>query len=329
MTALDLARSSATLLIFVTASVCGVASSALAADSKPTDSKPTDSKPADSKPADSKRVVELWPKGAPGSEGKDAQESVRVTEAGDHVVSSVHRPSLTVYAPAPGKATGAGVLVIPGGGHRELWMDHEGYAVARWLSEHGIAAFVLKYRLARQEGSTYSVEGHALPDAQRALRTIRARAKEWHVDPERLGVMGFSAGGEVAALSAQRGTDGDAAAATPVDRESSRAAFQVLVYPGRSEQILPSAKSPPAFLLCGENDRPDISQGLPKLYQRFRDAGVSAELHVLAGVGHGFGVRASSRDATARWLELVQGWLDARGFLSAAGSKAPALPAQP
>jgi len=295
MTFCDLA-SSTPLVIFLAATLCGLSSDAPAADAKP--------------------IVELWPEGAPGSEGKDGKEAVRTTDAGEHVVSNVHRPSLTVYTPAPGKATGAGVLVMPGGGHRELWMDHEGYAVARWLSEHGVAAFVLKYRLARQAGSTYSVEGHALSDAQRALRTIRARAKEWSVDPTRLGVLGFSAGGELAALTAQGGGDGDAKAVVPVERESSRAAFQVLVYPGRSESIMPSAQSPPAFLLCGEDDRPDISQGLVKVYLRFKEVAVSAELHVLAGVGHGFGVRASHQGPTARWLELVRGWLDARGFLA-------------
>jgi acetyl esterase/lipase len=304
MALLDLARTSASLLVLVAAGVWGAASDARAADSKP---------------VDSKVIVELWPEGAPGSEGKQGAEAVRVTDGGDHVVSSVHRPSITVYAPA-GKATGAGVLVIPGGGHRELWVDHEGHAVARWLSEHGIAAFVLKYRLARQEGSTYGVESHALPDAARALRTIRARAKEWQVDPTRLGVLGFSAGGELAQLAAQRGTDADPKAAAAVDRESSRAAFQVLVYPGRSESIAPSAKSPPAFLLCGENDRPDISQGLAKVYLRFKEAGVSAELHILAGAGHGFGVRAANRGATGRWLELVRGWLDGSGFLSPAAA---------
>jgi acetyl esterase/lipase len=295
MTALALVRSSARWFLLVAAGLWTAPSDALAADSKP--------------------VVELWPDGAPGSEGKDGKEAVRLTDAGEHIVSNVHRPSITVYAPE-GKATGAGVLVLPGGGHRQLSIDHEGHTVARWLSERGIAAFVLKYRLARQEGSTYDVEGHALPDAQRALRTIRARAKEWHVDPSRLGVLGFSAGGEIAGLTAQRGADADPKLASPIDRESSRAAFQVLVYPGRSESITPSAKSPPAFLLCGENDRPDVSQGLPKVYQRFKEAGVSAELHVLAGAGHGFGVRASNRGATARWLELVRGWLEDSGFTS-------------
>ncbi len=118
----------------------------------------------------------LWPTGAPGSEGKTGEEAVRLTEQGEHIVSSVHHPSITPYLPDSTSATGAAVIVIPGGGHRELWMDHEGYRVGRWLSTHGIAAFVLKYRLARQEGSTYTVEGNALADVQRAMRMVRSRA---------------------------------------------------------------------------------------------------------------------------------------------------------
>ena len=112
-------------------------------------------------------VVYLWPEGAPGSEGKTAPESVRVAQpGGDHVVSSVHKPSLTLYLPSKATATGAGVIIMPGGGHSALWMDHEGYNEARWLSEHGVAGFVLKYRLAREKDSTYTIEGHALTDAQ-------------------------------------------------------------------------------------------------------------------------------------------------------------------
>ena len=260
-------------------------------------------------------VVAVWSGVAPGSEGKSGEETMRVTEQGDHVVSNVHRPSLTVYPAALARATGAAVLVIPGGGHRELWMDHEGYNVAQWLSERGIAAFVLKYRLARQEGSTYTIEGHALADAQRALRLIRHRAVEWGVDPARLGVMGFSAGGQVAALAAMRGDDGEGKSTDPVSREGSRPAFQILVYPGNSAGIMPAQGAPPAFLLCGENDRPDIAQGLAQAYLRFREAGVSAELHIYAGVGHGFGLRATNTGAVAGWLDRVHDWLGDRGML--------------
>jgi acetyl esterase/lipase len=265
--------------------------------------------------ADEPPVVVLWPDGAPGSEGRSEPEKVRVTEAGDHVVSSVHRPSLTVYLPDASAATGAAIVVMPGGGHRELWTDHEGHRVAAWCAAHGIAAFVLKYRLAREEGSRYTVEEHALADARRALRVVRHRASEWRVDPDRLGVMGFSAGGELAALAALRSDAGRPDAADPIERESSRPAFQVLVYPGRSASIVPTPQSPPAFLLCGYDDRQDISEGLANVYLRFKQAGVSAELHVYAGVGHGFGLRPSNTGPVAEWPDRVREWMEARGFL--------------
>src|SRR6266849_1027310 len=126
--------------------------------------------------ADEATVIPIWPGDAPGSEGQTAPEKVRLSPDGEHIVSSIHHPSLTIYLPAADKATGAAVVICPGGGHRELWMDHEGYNVARWLSGHGIAAFILKYRLAKDEGSPYQVEVHSLADAQRALRLVRSRA---------------------------------------------------------------------------------------------------------------------------------------------------------
>jgi acetyl esterase/lipase len=177
-------------------------------------------------------VVLLWPNGAPGSEGKTAPERVRLTPDGEHVISSVHQPSITVYLPSKETATGAAVVVAPGGGQAELWVDHEGYAVAKWFSEHGVAGLVLKYRLAREAGSTYTVEGNSLPDMQRAIRLVRSRAAEWGVDPQRVGVMGFSAGGDVAARAAMQFDPGNAAAADPIDRQSSKPAFQALIYPG-------------------------------------------------------------------------------------------------
>ena len=257
----------------------------------------------------------LWSNGAPGSEGKTEPESVRIAPGGDHVVSSVHHPSITPYLPARDKATGAAVIVIPGGGHRELWMDHEGYRVGQWLSDHGIAAFVLKYRLAKQPGSTYTIEGNSLPDVQRAIRLVRSRAAEWGVDPQRLGVMGFSAGGELAALSATRFDAGNSSASDPIDRESSRPSFEALIYPGGAREIKVSADTPPAFLLCGDDDRPDISQGLAELYLALKRAGVSAEMHLYTGVGHGFGLRDSNPAPVSAWLTVFDDWLGARGLL--------------
>ena len=150
------------------------------------------------------RVILLWPKGAPGSEGKTAAETTRTTPDGEHVIGSVHRPSLTLYLPAADAATGAAVIIAPGGGHNSLWADHEGHNVARWLAAHGVAGLILKYRLAREPGSTYTIEGASLSDIQRAIRVARANAPEWGLKANRIGVMGFSAGGEIAALAAAR-----------------------------------------------------------------------------------------------------------------------------
>lgn len=260
------------------------------------------------------QVVRLWEGAAPGSEGIETAETKRLSDGGDHVVSNVHQPSLTVYLPAQA-ATGAAVVIAPGGGHRELWMDHEGYNIADWLSRHGVAAFVLKYRLARVKGSAYQIEEHSLADTQRAIRLVRERAEEWGVDPERIGVMGFSAGGELAALAAVRHDNGDPQAADAISRQSSRPAFQALVYPAIPKQMELSPQTPSAFLVCGEDDRQNISQGLPELYLQLKRAGASAELHVYAGVGHGFGLRDRLSGPVAEWLERFHDWLGAKGLL--------------
>ena len=123
-------------------------------------------------------VVPLWPNGAPGSEARKAEpENVKKKGPRELSVSNVHNPSLTVYLPARDKATGAGIVICPGGGHSVLAIEHEGHNVGQWLADHGIAGFVLKYRLAREKGSPYTVEEHAFHDAQRALRLVRSRAK--------------------------------------------------------------------------------------------------------------------------------------------------------
>jgi endo-1,4-beta-xylanase len=260
------------------------------------------------------QTILLWPDGAPGSErknsaGKIPEEVVRVNENGEHIVSGIHHPSITAYLPAKDKSAGAAIVIAPGGGHRELWMDHEGYNVAKWLSDHGVAAFVLKYRLAREPGSTYTVEGSALPDIKRAIRLVRSRALQWGLDPERIGVMGFSAGGELAALAATRVDAGTAAATDLVEHESSKPAFQALLYPAVPHDVNLSKETPPAFLACGEDDRQDIAQGLPELYLALKRAGVSTELHVYAGVGHGFGVRESNGPPVSGWTQLFLEWL--------------------
>ncbi len=265
----------------------------------------------------------LWPAGAPGSPANAPPEKVRMSPQGDHVVSGISQPSITPYLPAHGSGTGVAVIIAPGGGHSELWIDHEGYNVALWLQQHGVAAFVLKYRLAREQGSTYSIQGTELGDMQRAIRLVRSRAAEEKIDPARIGVMGFSAGGELAALASTHFDEGAAGAADPVDLQSSRPAFQALMYPAIPEDMPLSAKTPPAFLVCGEKDRADISLGLPKLYLALKDAGVSAELVIFANTGHGFGIRASNPAGVAAWPQMFLNWLDAEGMLATRNAANP------
>jgi acetyl esterase/lipase len=265
----------------------------------------------------------LWPSGAPGSQKNSAPEKVRVTPEGDHVISSISQPSITLFLPAPETATGVAVVIAPGGGHRELWIDHEGYAVAKFLQQHGVAAFVLKYRLAREEGSTYTVEGTELADIQRAIRLVRSRAAQEHIRPDAIGVMGFSAGGELAALAATHFNEVSPSAIDPndssdlIDRQSSRPAFQALIYPAIPKNMAITANTPPAFLACGEKDRPDISEGLPKLYLALKQAGVSAELLIYANTGHGFGIRATNPAAISTWPVSFLDWLQLEHFLPA------------
>ena len=264
--------------------------------------------------AEPKEIL-LWPNGAPGSEGKTGDEKVRIADNGEHVLSNIHKPSLTPYLPPTDKATGCAVIVAPGGGHRELWSDHEGHNVARWLGERGIAAFVLKYRLARETNSTYTIDDHALADMQRAIRLVRGRATEWAIATDRVGVMGFSAGGEIAFLSAQRFDPATADAKDAIARQSSRPDFQALIYPGNSRRIEPATNSPPVFLACGNNDRPDISEGLARVYLKFKQLKVPAELHIYAGTGHGFGLRSSNTQPSGKWVERFEEWLAGGGFL--------------
>jgi acetyl esterase/lipase len=259
--------------------------------------------------------VKLWPNGAPGSSGSATPETMRLAPGGEHVLSNIQEPSILPYLPRADVATGAAVIVAPGGGHSELWMDHEGYAVAEWLSSHGVAAFILKYRLARQKDSTYTVEGTELGDMQRAIRTVRSRSKEWGIDPERLGVMGFSAGGELAALASTWYDDGKPDAPDPIERIGSKPNFQALIYPAIPHNPRLTAETPRAFLACGGNDRPDISQGLPELYLALSRLHVPVELHVYAGVGHGFGVRTSNPTPVSDWTTLLLEWMNAQGLL--------------
>ena len=271
--------------------------------------------------------VPLWAQGAPGSEArKDEPEQISWRQEPDivfPVLYNVHNPSLVPFLPAKAKATGCAVIIAPGGGHMQHTIDREGYDLAKFLADRGIAAFVLKYRLARDaanaRGTTqpYTVNDHAAADGSRAVRLIRARAAEWNVKPDRIGIMGFSAGGEVALLAAARHDAGKADAADLVDRVSSRPDFFAPIYPGglnRTDYTWSKEATPPAFLACTYDDR--MPEQLAAFFTTLRKAGVNAELHIYNTGGHGFGVRPDRPNmAVSSWQVRFAEWLGDRGFL--------------
>ena len=264
--------------------------------------------PADAPPA-AGTAIPLYPADVTAShEASGGPETVRITDQGEHVVSNVHRPSFSVYLPGKARATGTAVIVIPGGGYRELWMDHEGVNVARFLNGQGIAAFVLKYRLPGAPGSPY-IADDALSDLMRAIRLVRSRAPEWGVDARRIGVLGFSAGGNLAGRGLMSSDPGDATAAAPIDRASSRPDFAALIYPGTSAEIQLKAGDPPLFLLCGGDDRPDVVAGVTRLFQSAHDLKIPAEIHVYDRVGHGFGLRSTNTAPVSAWPRQFVDWL--------------------
>jgi acetyl esterase/lipase len=257
-------------------------------------------------------AIPLWHKGAPGSEGRVA-EAEQVIGSN---VCNVHNPTLTPYVPDAGKSTGTAIIICPGGGHSKLCLGHEGYALAEWFRDRGIAAFVLKYRLAREKGSPYTIQDHAMADTRRAIRIVRARASEWNLRADRIGILGFSAGGELAAYAAMKNDPGSKDAVDPIERQSSRPDFQALIYPGSSGSFKVEAGMPPVFLAAGYNDRPDIAEGLAKVYLMYKAAKIPAELHIFANAGHGFGYRHDAKaSAAARWPERLTEWLGDSGLL--------------
>lgn len=253
--------------------------------------------------------IKLWEQGAPGSEARMQEPEKVDLGPGKCNVTNVHQPSITPYFPAADKATGAAIVIAPGGGHRMLCLGHEGDSLAKWFADEGIAAFVLRYRLAREEGSTYTVDEHAMADTRRAIRMVRAAAADWKIEAERIGILGFSAGGELAALSAMQSDAGDQTALDPIDRVSCRPDFQVLIYPGSSSRFTVTKGMPPAFIALGAKDRPDISLGMAELYLKYKAADVPCELHIYSNAGHGFGYRPESTSAAGDWPIRLREWM--------------------
>ena len=271
--------------------------------------------------------IPLWADGAPGSEARrNEPEEISWRQEADivfPVLSNVHQPSLTPFLPAKDKATGCAVIIAPGGGHMQHTIDREGYDLARWFADRGIAAFVLKYRLAR-DGSTpagspqpYQADVHGAADGARAIRLIRARAAEWNIKPDRVGIMGFSAGGEIVLLAATKHTPGDPTATDPVERQSSRPDFFAPIYSGgmnRPEYVWSKERTPPAFLSCAYDDR--MPEQMAAFFTTLRQAGVNAELHIYSAGGHGYGLRTDRPELpVSTWHLRFAEWLGERGFL--------------
>ena len=256
--------------------------------------------------------LQLWPDGAPGAERRHNEpETVK-----DTYVSNVHDPSVTVMRADPRHANGAAVIVAPGGGHRMLVFQNEGVLAAKHLNRIGVTAFVLKYRLARDGASGYSIEGDAAADLRRAVRWVRAHAGEYGVDPQRIGVMGFSAGGELVTMVADHPAPAPAAGGDALDRISGRPDFQVLVYPGPLGVPAPAVKdAPPAFLVAGSRDACCMAPALG-LYQQLTAAGVAAELHLYADTDHAFNVgQRGERVSLQHWPDRLADWLADGGWL--------------
>jgi acetyl esterase/lipase len=251
-------------------------------------------------------VLSLWKNGAPGFENRKNEPE----EAKDYWVKNIHNPSITVFFPPAGTANGTAVLICPGGGHRLLVFTAEGLDPARYLNKLGITAVILKYRLAREPNSPYSLDKQPKEDAYRAIRLIRSHAKEWKIDTSRLGMMGFSAGGEVVDAIAFNDGKGDPLATDPVDRQDGKPNFIVQIYPGplNIPDSIPH-DAPPAFLLAA-NDDACCSVTVVSLLEKYRQSKISVEAHILAHGDHGFNMGyRSSLQSVKTWPQLLTNWL--------------------
>ena len=256
--------------------------------------------------------IYLWKNGAPGFENrKDEPE-----EAKDWWIKNIHNPSLVAFFPPKEKSNGTAVIVCPGGGHRALVYNSEGRDAALFLNALGITAFVLKYRLFREENSKYTLEKEVKMDISRAMRLVRSRATKWNLDTAKIGIMGFSAGGEVVALVAYDPGTGDSKNTDTIEQFRSKPDFQILIYPGPLG--IPAAvdgNAPPAFLLAANNDD-CCSEPLLKLVQAYRAAKVPVELHLFSKDKHGFNMGYRSSFASIKgWPQRLADWLTDNGYI--------------
>ncbi len=287
-------------------------------------------------------IVPLWPDGP--AESKHWHETEQTNNRGtpdapDRAVRNITAPDIEIFRAS--QPSGTGVLIMPGGGYSYVVMDKEGRDIARWFNSLGVNAFVLKYRLPNTTAHRFGPE-IPLRDAQRALRLVRSHAAEWGGRPDRIGALGFSAGGHLAATLGTHFDAGNPAAADPVERVSCRPDFLLLGYPvismeaaithaGSRNELLgknPSedlierfsnelhvtTNTPPVFIFCANDDHAVKVDNSLRFYNAARAAGVSAELHIFEIGGHGFGMKPNNRAGTS-WPPLCESWLRERGLL--------------
>jgi acetyl esterase/lipase len=256
-------------------------------------------------------VLPLWEKGAPGYEARRHEPE----QAKDYWIKNIHNPTITVYLPPKEKATGAAVVICPGGGHRLLVFQSEGAAPAAYLNSLGVAAIVLKYRLARDSASPYSLERHPREDGQRALRLVRSHAQEWGIDTARVGMLGFSAGGEVVALTAF-GKQQSNQSADAVDKWNGQPNFLMFVYPGPlgfTDSV--AATAPPAFMIAANNDA-CCSEPVVRLLRAYRKASASIEVHLFAQGSHAFNMGNRSKLVSIKgWPQRMADWMQDNNIL--------------
>ena len=250
----------------------------------------------------------LWENGAPGFEDrKDEPE-----QAQDWWVRNIHNPSITLFKPE--KPNGAFILVCPGGGFRNLVYNGEGVAPAKFLNGLGVTVGVLKYRLFREEGSPYSEE-HPAQDVIRAMRLVRSNAEEWGIDPDRIGIMGFSAGGEVVNWVAYDDNPGDSSSSDPIELFAAQPDFQIQVYSGPLGTPMAVAKdAPPVFLVAANNDE-CCSGTIIDTMVAYRKAGADVEMHLFSKDEHAFnmGFRSEFKSIN-HWPDRLKDWLEDHSY---------------
>jgi acetyl esterase/lipase len=287
-----------------------------------------------SSPATEPVVVELWPGAAPDEPGNIGPERERLSPQLDRkqvevtertrLLTDVTKPTISIWHPAKDKSTGTALLIFPGGGYWDLYWQLEGEEVAAWLNSIGVTGIVLKYRVPRRPDDVKGEPARRpLQDAQRALRLVRSRSSEWNINPERIGVVGFSAGGHLAIASATRFDQSTYASIDDLDKLSCRPNFAVAVYSGYlkakdKEELSPDIRvptnTPPVFLAHGGDDIVSEPQHSVLMYLALKQAGVPAELHVYAAVAHDFGVRKNERPCST-WTDSCERWMRHMGFL--------------